>query len=417
MMLDAVVIGAGHAGLGVSACLAREGRDHVVLERGRIGETWRTQRWDSFHVNSPNWMNLLPGAASDGGSADAFWRRDEFVTVLERYAADHGLPVRTGVGVTAVERRDGGGFLVRGATESGEQTWAATTVVVASGAQRVPKLPAFRSHLPPSVRQLHSSAYRNPGSLPEGAVAVVGAAQSGCQIAEDLLEAGRDVYLCASRVARVPRRYRGRDILAWWVETRLLDQRPMDLEDPAMRFAPLPQISGVGPRGHTVSLQSLARCGARLLGRVTGVDGGCLVLDGRLGEYVRFADERSAKSKRDIDAWLERTAAPVADDDGDPADAPAPDLWQERGPERLDLAAAGVTSVIWCTGVTGEFGFLRLPVLDGKGMPLHEEGASPEAGLFFVGLPWLRTRKSGVIYGACEDGAHVAAAVGRRLAR
>ncbi len=418
MVLDAVVVGAGHAGLGVSACLARDGRDHLVLEQGRVGETWRAQRWDSFRVNSPNWMNLLPGATVDPGERDGFWRRDEFVSVLERYARDFGLPVRPGVRVSAVERCEGGAFRVRARTEAGrEEAWTTRTLVVASGAQRVPKLPPFRDRLPPSVHQLHSSAYRDPASLPHGAVVVVGSAQSGCQIAEDLLEAGREVYLCASRVARVPRRYRGRDILDWWTETKLLDQRPADLEDPALRFAPQPQVSGVGPLGHTVSLQDLARRGARLLGRVTGVAGAGLLLDGRLGECVRFADERSAKFKRDVDAHLERAGAPLPAGEDDPADVAAPALWTERGPERLDLAAAGVSCVIWSTGVTGEYGYLRLPVLDETGAPVHEEGMTREAGLFFAGLPWLRTRKSGIIYGIREDGAFIAEAVGRHLSR
>ena len=416
-VLDSVIVGAGHAGLAIASCLREQGRGFVVLERGRIGETWRSQRWDSFQVNTPNWMNLLPGQELGGAPRDGFLHRDELVRGFERYAEERALPVTTGIAVTAVGHLDSAGtFVVRGtASGGGPVSWTARSVVVASGMQRQPRLPGFGRELPPGMAQLHSAQYRSADVLPPGAVVVVGSAQSGCQIAEELLAAGRTVYLCASRVARVPRRHRGRDITEWWLDAGFWDQTVADLEDPAMRLAPQPQVSGVGRRGHTVSLQQLARDGALLLGRALGVNEGRLELDSRLGAYVRFADERSAKMKQDIDAAILRAAGTLAADEDDPADVPAPELYDVSGPAELDLRAAGVGAIIWCTGFTAEFGWLRLPVLDARGAPVHEGGVSPVPGLYFLGFPWLRKRKSGIIFGIAEDAARIAEAVKQHL--
>jgi putative flavoprotein involved in K+ transport len=417
-VLDCVVVGAGHAGLAIASCLQEQGRDLVVLERGRIGETWRSQRWDSFHVNTPNAMNLLPGQDLGGAPRDGFVHRDELVRGFERYAESRRLPITTGVAVTAVGHVDAAGtFIVRGvASGGGPVSWTARTVVVAAGVQRAPRLPGVGRELPPGMTQLHSAQYRSADVLPPGAVVVVGSAQSGCQIAEDLLAAGRTVYLCASRVARVPRRHRGRDITEWWIDAGFWDQTVADLADPALRLAPQPQVSGTGPRGHTVSLQQLAREGAVLLGRALGVNEGRLELDSRLGAYVRFADERSAQFQREIDAAILRAAGTLPADEDDPADVPATELYDASGPAELDLRAAGVGAIIWCTGFTADLGWLRLPVLDARGAPVHEGGVSGVPGLCFLGFPWLRKRKSGIIYGIAEDAARIAEAVGQHLA-
>ena len=418
VILDTVVVGAGHAGLGIASLLLKDGRSVVVLERGRIAETWRSQRWDSFQVNTPNWMNALPGDSPDDAAREGFYRRDELVHAYERYAERHALPVLVGLTVTSVERAAvGDGFLIRATSGAGEdQAWQARTVVIASGIQGKPKLPGFNRELPRGIVELHSSRYRKASLLRDGAVVVVGSGQSGCQIAEDLLAAGRPVCLCASRVGRVPRRYRGRDILEWWAAMGTWEQRVDDLDDPSVRYAPQPQVSGVGRHGHTVSLQQLARAGVRLLGRALGVNEGVLQLDSRLGEYIRFGDEKSATFKKEVDDYVQRagTAAPPPEED--PADAPAPELWSVTGPASLDLREAGIGTVIWCTGFTGDFGWIRLPVLDARGLPVHEEGVSAAPGLYFLGFPWLRNRKSGIIYGIADDAAHIADAIARRLA-
>jgi len=219
---DAIIIGAGHAGLALSQRLVAAGLDHVVLERGEIGESWRSQRWDSFTLNTPNAMNGLPGSPYDGDAPEAFEDRDAWVARLERYSKTHGLPVRAHCTVTAVESDGSGGFIV---TAAGARL-AAPNVVVASGTVNAPKLPAAAAGLVARVARITSGAYRNAGQLPAGAVLVVGSAQSGVQIAEDLLDAGREVYLATGQVGRAPRRVRGRDTLVWLTESGWMDQRP-----------------------------------------------------------------------------------------------------------------------------------------------------------------------------------------------
>jgi putative flavoprotein involved in K+ transport len=221
--LDVVVVGAGQAGLGVSYFLKRDRRRFVVLERGRIGETWRSQRWDSFALNTPNWSNVLPGDTYEGPEPDGFWHRDELVMSFERYAAKFDLPVRTGVTVTSVEASPSGDGFVVDTDDPDLERLEARAVVLASGILQTPNIPAISKKIPNSIVQLHTAGYRSPEAFPAGAVVVVGGGQSGCQIVEDLLASGRTVYLCTSKVARLPRRYRGREILEWWSEMGFLD--------------------------------------------------------------------------------------------------------------------------------------------------------------------------------------------------
>lgn len=415
--LDAVVVGAGQAGLGMSYFLQRDGRSHVVFEKGRIGETWLSQRWDSFRLNSSNSVSVLPGYPYDGPEPDGFWSHHEFVHYLQEYAEHWRLPVRTGVTVESVEQVPGRGrFLVR--TRSDGQAGESLTtrsVVVASGIQRTPRIPALASRLPQGITQLHSAEYRNPGALPPGGVLVVGSAQSGCQIAEDLLSAGRTVYLGTSRVGRVPRRYRGRDILQWWIDTGFADVTFASLEDKAMANTPLPQLSGIGRYGHTVSLQYLAGLGAVILGRLLDVDDGTLVTGDDAAANVLFADQFSQRNKDNADAYLARMGMAYPPLEDDPADRPDPKASCVSPLRRLNLADTKVGTVIWATGFGGDFSWLRLPVLDAQGRPLHQEGVSPVRGLYFVGLPWLRSRKSGIIYGIQHDAQYIAAQMEKQL--
>jgi putative flavoprotein involved in K+ transport len=409
------VVGAGQAGLGIGYYLKRDGRRFVVLERGRVGETWRSQRWDSFALNTPNWSNVLPGDTYDGPEPNGFWLRDELVRSFEQYITKLSLPVRTGVTVTAVEASaHGEGFVVH--TDGPDhEVLEARTVVIASGILQTPNIPALGAKLPHSIAQLHTADYRSPDALPPGAVVVVGGGQSGCQIVEDLLPSGRTVYLCASKVARLPRRYRGREILEWWVDMGFLDVAVDELEDPSARFATQPQISGLGRYGHTVSLQQLERDGAILLGRLIDVEDGVLITDDRLVEYIRFADEKSAKFKQDIDDYLERAGIDPPPIEDDPADVPAAPDVGGGAPTRLDLAEANVGAIVWCTGFTADFSWIRLPVLDDDGGPLHERGIAPVPGIYFLGFPWLHCRKSGIIFGIEEDAKYIASAIARRL--
>ncbi len=415
--LDAVVVGAGQSGLGVSYFLQRNGRSHVVLEKGRIGESWVSGRWDSFKINTPNFTNTLPGLPYDGLEPDGFWSRDEYVDYLRGYADRWNLPVREGTTVVAVEQAaDGKRFVVR--TESGGQAEEAVTarsVVVASGGQRVPRVPEVASRLPHAITQMHAAGYRNPASLPPGAVLVVGSAQSGGQIAEDLLSAGRTVYLSTGKVGRVPRRYRGRDLSEWWIESKFLETTYASLEDKSMANVTHPQVSGVGRYGHTISLQDLARQGAVILGHLMDVDGASVALGDDAAAHVHFADEFSQRVKDGVDAYLARTGRPYPPLEDDPADAPDPQAACASPLRSLNLTDARISTVIWATGFGGEFNWIRLPVLDARGQPLHQEGVSPVTGLYFMGLLWMRKRKSHFIYGVPEDSEFIAEQVEKQL--
>jgi putative flavoprotein involved in K+ transport len=379
--------------LAVSALLAASDHEHVVLERGRVGETWRSQRWESFRLNTPNSMNVLPGARELPGGRDAFPHRDEVVAWLEDYA--EGLPVRAGVSVEGVGRVPGSRYNV--VTTDG--VFTADNVVVASGGQNVPHVPSLARELPERIQQVHAADYRSPDGLAPGGVLVVGSAQSGMQIAEDLAEAGRTVHLGTSKVGRVPRRYRGKDMLVWWTEMGIFDERPEDLEDPAERFNAQPQISGTRG-GHTVSLQQLARDGVTILGRPTAVDGEQLFLNADRPTHVHHGDTIADRVRRRIDDHIERKGIAAPPHEPDPAEAPEPSL-SSSGPQRLDLAEIG--AVVWCTGFKGDFGYLHLPVLDADGKIVHQGVATASRGLYVIGFPWVTRRKSGIIWGIPDD--------------
>lgn len=411
-MLDAVVIGAGHAGLAVSYRLAQAGIEHVVLERGEVGETWRTQRWDSFSLNTPDVLNVLPGGEPKTGT-DTFMPTAPWIAELDRYVRAHALPVRTHCAVTAVEQEAPGAFRVATATA---ETIRARSVVVASGILNAANVPAAARGIDRRVQLLTAASYRRAGDLPPGAVLVVGAAQSACQIAEDLLASGRELYIASCKVSRFPRRYRGRDTLVWLDAMHWFHQRPQDLPDPAMLKWANPQISGTGPRGHTVSYRSLAERGATLLGRLESSDGTRLRFADDLEANIRFADERSAAIRQTIDQHIAERGITAEAGDPDPADEPVADPARLTGPRELDLRQRGIGTVIVATGFHGDFSYLRLPVLDERGIPVQVEGRSPVDGLWFVGFPWLRVRGSGVIALAAEDSAFIVDQVETRLA-
>jgi putative flavoprotein involved in K+ transport len=417
-ILDTVIVGAGQAGLGFSYYLQQNSRKHIVFEQGRVGESWLSQRWDSFKLNTPNFMNVLPGLHYDGLEPDGFWRTDELVRYFQRYIEHFQLPVRTGVTVTSVEQsEDEGHFIVKTKTNGQrEESFTSRSVVIASGSLQTPKFPVTRSRLPNDIVQLHTADYHNAAALPPGAIVVVGSGQSGCQITEDLLSAGRTVYLCTSKVGRAPRRYRGRDILEWWIDMKFLDVTFASLEDKAISRTPQPQVSGLGRFGHTVSLQYLARQGAVILGRLLDVEESHLILNDEAAAHVHFADNFSQRLKDNIDAYLLQTGiAPPALEE-DPADRPDPQAECVSPLRRLNLREAKVSTVIWATGFTSDFSWIHLPVLDADGGPIFQRGISPVRGLYFLGFPWLSSRKSGIIYGIDEDAHYIADALLEQLA-
>ncbi len=409
---DVAVIGAGQAGLGISHFLKQYGMRHIVLERDRIGETWRTKRWNSFSLNSPNKFNMLPGDTYKGANPDGFDCAQAFVSYLEGYANRFQLPVQEHSRVVSVERNSSAYHvtaLVHGTTRS----YACRQVVVASGAMNEPKIPAFAKNISSSVRQFHAGEYRAPSDLLDGAVLVVGSAQTGLQVAEDLIEAGKKVYLSTSAVGRVPRRYRGSDILEWLLKVGFYDVTTEDITDPKDLEVRQPQVSGVGPLGHTISLQSLARRGAAIIGRIESVSGSEVNLQANAANHIRFADEVSRRIKTLIEQFIAENRLNVPPPEFDPADEPDTNALSASSMRVLDLGKEDIQSIIWATGFTGDFSYLKDGVVDGSGRPAHRSGISNASGLYFLGMPWLRKRKSGLITGIEEDAAFVAEHVKR----
>lgn len=404
-----VIIGAGQAGLSVSYFLTRAGIAHVVLDKGGVGHAWR-ERWDSFSLVTPNWTINLPGRPYHGDDPDGFMARDAFVDYMQRWAEGFDAPVTSGVVVSGVAR-DADGFALD--TSDGRVT--AEAVVVATATHQQPKIPAVAEKLPAELAQMHAQSYKNPAQLAKGAVLVVGSGQTGCQIVEDLLRAGRKVYLSVGRAGRLPRRYRGRDCIAWQRDLGLLDRTPEMLDGPAQRFAADPHVSG-RDGGATISLHDFHRRGVVLLGRLDGADGDTLRFDDTLQGEIRFADDYAARFLASIDDLIARdglNVPPATDDElygGAQADDPP-----LADPRTLDVAQCDISTVIWATGFAFDFSWIDCPVTDGFGYPETRAGATGVDGLYFCGLNWMTKRKSGILYGVAEDAEHVAADVGRYL--
>ena len=289
------------------------------------------------------------------------------------------------------------------------------SVVIAAGIQRKPKFPPIRSRLPHNIMQIHTADYRKADDLPSGSVVVVGSGQSGCQIVEDLLSAGRIVYFCTSRVGRAPRRYRGKDILEWWVDMHFLDVTYASLEDKSVSLLSQPQISGLGRYGHSVSLQFLAEKGAIILGYLQDADAGSLILDDTAAANVHFADGFSQMLKDQIDSSIRQTGRKLPPLEDDPADLPDPEAGCISNLRKINFGEQNISTVIWATGFTGDFNWIHLPEFENDGNPEHREGVAPVPGLYFLGFPWLRSRRSGIIYGIEDDASSIAAAIAKQL--
>jgi putative flavoprotein involved in K+ transport len=401
--VETVVIGGGQAGLAMSHHLQQRGREHLVLERGRIAERWRSERWDSLHFQFPNWMMRLPGYAYHGADRDGFMPRDGVVDFIAAYAARIAAPVRCGVRVDALRVTGSGRFRV----EAGATTLEAVNVVVATGPYHAPRVPAAAAHIPPGIRQVTANCYTNPSDLPPGGVLVVGSGGSGCQIVEDLLLHGRSVHFALRGHRRVPRRYRGRDF-GWWDEGMGLTDRTLDRIPPGFRP---PLLTGFGG-GHTVDLRALAMRGATLLGSLRGVQEGRAWLAADLNANLDAGDAAFRGTLQAIDCFIEThgiDAEPKGEGDAGPATARLPE------PEALDLRAAGVGTVIWALGYGYDFGWVECPVFDDRGIPLHRRGVTTLPGLYFLGLPRLHKVKSAFLWGVGEDAAHIASEVQARM--
>jgi putative flavoprotein involved in K+ transport len=399
---DTLIIGGGQAGLAMSRCLSDRSVDHVVVERGRVAERWRSERWDSLRLLTPNWQTRLPGFRYEGPDPHGYMTMPELVRFFEQYAASFAPPVETETAVVSV-KRSGSGFRV----DTTRGAWLARTVVVATGYNDLPLVPPAASKLAPRLEQIVTTEYRNPGQLPSGGVLVVGASATGIQLAEEIQSSGRQVMLAVGRHLRLPRMYRGRDIL-WWLDAMgVFDDTVEGVFDlHASRAQPSLQLAG-HPDRRSLDVATLGRQGVRLAGRLLGADREAVAFDGDLIATTVASDLKLADVLRRIDGFIARSEwAPYA-----PAPEPFEPTWPaaiDIGRETIDLRSAGIKTVIWATGFRRAYPWLKVPVFDDDGEIRHRSGVTPVAGLYVLGMHFQRRRKSAFIDGVGDDAAFLA---------
>lgn len=396
--VNTLVIGGGQAGLAMSHMLKRRGVEHMVLERHRIGERWRSERWDGLRFQFPNWSINLPDFPLRSADPDGYATAGEFVNFITAYAEFESPPIRCGINVIRLEcRGNPGGFLA----ESREGTVTAENVVVATGPYQRPAQPSF---LPDEagVFQIHASSYRNPDQLPAGAVLIVGSGASGAQIAEELVRAGRRVYLSIGRHRRLPRRYRGRDLI-WWLTHMGLDRKAADQRGD---HNSLPLISGAFG-GNTIDFRQFAAMGVVLLGRLVSACGSALQFAPDLGKNLAFGDASFAMFLDMVDVYIDSHNLDVPDDSVAREIFPDPSCLT-KPINRLDIGAEDLSTIISATGYRYDFGWIEAPVLDGQGKPVHRNGITEVPGLYFLGLQWLSMLNSSLLSGVGKDAARLA---------
>ena len=406
--LDTVVIGAGQAGLAVSYYLNHTDREHMILEKERIGKAWRDERWDSFTLVTPNWALRLPGMEYNGDDPEGFLTRQEVIEYLERFIELFNPSIMEGVEATAVESAPGSEDLI---VHSSAGEYQAANVVVATGTFQQPKIPSFSGRLIGDVRQIHSSEYRNPDQLPRGAVLVVGSGQSGCQIAEELFEHGREVYLSTGSAGRLPRRYRGDDSVRWLMLLGFGDRTVDQLPSPADRFKSNPHASGKGG-GRTLNLHRFNRDGITLLGHLRDGRGTWLDIVPDLKENLAAADKFAWEFKQSVDKLIQKQGL-QAPEDNEPE---LRDGYEAPVMTKLDLDSAGISTIVWATGYSFDFSWVKFPIFDEFGYPIQLRGVTAQPGLYFLGLHWLHTNTSSLLAGVGNDAAHVAEHIESRTA-
>ena len=393
------VIGAGQAGLSISWHLTRSSIDHVVFEKERAGHVWRAERWDTFCLVTPNWQCQLPGFPYNGSDPHGFMLRDEIVDYLDAFVASFNPPLREGVTVRSLRGDAQHSYLL----DTTDGLHIADQVVIAAGGYQIPIIPRCAERLPGAIVQVHSSIYRNPGELPDGAVLVVGSGQSGCQIAEDLHLAGRKVHLCVGDAPRVARRYRGKDVVEW---LHLMGYYDLPVHEHPLREGVRDKTNHyVTSRdgGRDIDLRQRALEGMELYGRLLDVRGDSLLLDDDLAMCLDQADQVSDSIQTSIDGFIGKKGIAAPDE---PRYRPVWTPPRER-PE-LDYRAAGISSIVWCIGFRTDYSWIDLPVFNGRGAPSHVRGVTPVPGVYFLGLPWLYTWGSGRFSGVARDAEYLA---------
>ncbi len=399
-----IIIGAGHAGLAMSRALSGRAIDHIVLDRGGPGHAWRTERWESLRMLTPNWANGLPGMPYAGDDPDGFMSAPTFADQLINYARVIAAPIRSGVTVQRVTR-DANGFVV----ETDHGPLGAEVVVNASGATNRPNVPDLGRDLPASVHQITPNRYRNPEGLPPGDVLVVGASATGVQLAREIQLSGRQVTLAVGNHLRLPRAYRGRDIEYWLDRSGILDERAVDFEDLSRaRHAPSPQLIGDG----TVDLNALQSLGVEVVGRLAAVRDGTVLFSGGLNNFAVSADLKMHRTLDRIDDWI---ADSGLSSQLSAADRPDPTVVPEFPRLSMDLAHGSVRTIVWATGYSPDHSWLDVPVFDRRGRFRHDGGVCPVPGLYVVGLPILRRRRSHQISGAEADSRDLSELIAQHL--
>ena len=404
---DTLIIGGGQAGLAMSRCLSDRSIEHVVLERGRVAERWRTERWDSLRLLTPNWQSRLPGWGYRGPDPDGFMTMPEVVDYLTGYAESFQAPVEQGTTVLAVDAEECG---YRVTTDRG--VWFSSNVVIATGYCDIPQIPQLSGRLSGSILQLVPTRYRNAEELPRGGVLVVGASASGIQLAEEIHASGRPVTVAVGRHTRLPRMYRGRDIL-WWLDLMgVFDETADDIYDIGIsRGQPSLQLVG-RPDHRTLDLPMLQEQGVRLAGRVVGAEGYTVRFEDDLVAHTAAADAKLALLRRRIDKFILQAGLHGRVEEAEPF---VPFCWPEPPPNAIDLRAEGISTVLWATGFRRRYPWLKVPVLDSQGEILHRGGITPAPGLYVLGLQFLRRRKSAFIDGVGDDAVELAEHISSRL--
>jgi putative flavoprotein involved in K+ transport len=393
--VDVVVVGAGHSGLAMSRALAERGIDHVVLERGEVANSWRHERWDSLRLLTPNWLSRLPGYRYSGRDPDGYMSMPEVIEFIDGYARFVGAPVLGGTSVTSVSAATDG-YVV--ATARG--TWKCRAVVFAHGAHAVARVPALAAQLPAGVRTLTAKEYRNPAQLDAGGVLVVGASATGVQLADEIRRSGRPVTLAVGEHIRMPRAYRGRDIQWWLKALGILDERYDETDDLVRaRRVPSPQLVG-SPERATLDLNALIERGVEIVGRVVGVSGTKLQFSGALRNHCAMADLKLNRLLERIDEWV-RTER----EDGalGAVERFAPTRVQDSPRLTASLGSGGIETIVWATGFRPDYSWLHLPVFSPNGQLKHEGGVVATAGIYALGLNFMRRRKSSFMHGAEDD--------------
>ncbi len=380
----------------MSRCLAERGIDHVVLERGEVANSWRTERWDSLRLLTPNWQSRLPGYGYEGNDPDGYRTMPEVVAFIDRYARVIAAPVETRTTVTSVRAADDDGYVV--ATDRDE--WRCRTVVLATGACNIPLVPEPAEAVPPAIAVFTSMAYRNPSQLPAGGVLVVGASATGTQLADEIHRSGRPVTIAVGEHIRAPRVYRGRDI-EWWMDAAgVLSERYDEVEDiNRARRIPSLQLAG-SPARTTLDLNALSAIGVRTVGRLAGMRDGTALFSGSLRNQCALSDLKMNRLLDLIDAWA---SANGLDREVEPPQRLPPTAVPESPPLAIDLMAAGIRTIVWATGYRPDLSWLHVPVLDRKGRIRHDGGVVAAPGLYLLGMQFLRRRKSALIDGAGDD--------------